>query len=147
LIELDFVNAPITASNFKQYVEDGFFDGTVFHRVIKGFMIQGGGFTSEAVQKVTRNPIKLESDNGLNNNRGAIAMARTNVPDSATSQFFINTEKNSFLDYTSNNPGYAVFGKVIEGMDVVEIIEATETDANDWPLENIIIKRVYMKER
>jgi cyclophilin family peptidyl-prolyl cis-trans isomerase len=147
LIELDFVNAPITASNFKQYVEDGFFDGTVFHRVIKGFMIQGGGFTSDAVRKVTHDPIILESNNGLKNNRGTIAMARTDVLNSATSQFFINTEANSFLDYSPNNPGYAVFGKVIEGMDVVDIIESAETDASDWPVEAIVIKRVYMKER
>ena len=149
-IELDFTNAPITAANFKKYVEDGFYDGTVIHRVIEGFMIQGGGFDKDTLPRAPRDPIILESNNGLKNERGSIAMARTSEPDSATSQFFINTVDNSFLNYAPDNPGYAVFGKVISGMDVVDAIERVETESRgfyeDWPKEDIFIIRTYMKE-
>ena len=141
--------APKTVENFLSYVNDGFFSGTVFHRVIDGFMVQGGGFTADGQQKSTRNPIVLESDNGLKNDRGMVAMARTNVPDSATSQFFINVADNDFLNYTAGNPGYAVFGKVINGMDVVDKIKSVETGVRngmqDWPLEDIIIEEVVVK--
>ncbi len=148
-VQLNETAAPITTANFLSYVNDGFYDGTIFHRVIKGFMIQGGGFTSNGTQKETKAPIKLESDNGLNNKVGTIAMARTNDPNSATSQFFINVADNTFLDYTSSNPGYAVFGKVIEGMDVVNEIETVETSPkgyfNDWPVEDVTIIKVYVE--
>lgn len=149
-IELDLSNAPITADNFIKYIEEGFYDGTVFHRVIVGFMIQGGGFDKDALPKATRDPIVLESNNGLKNERGTIAMARTSEPDSATSQFFINTVDNSFLNYAPSNPGYAVFGKVVSGMEVVDAIEGVETETRgfyqDWPKEDIIIIRAYMIE-
>jgi cyclophilin family peptidyl-prolyl cis-trans isomerase len=153
-IEIDFRNAPITSANFKEYVENGFYDGTVFHRVIEGFMIQGGGFTKEGDLKEPREPIKLESNNGLKNNNGSIAMARTSDPNSATSQFFINTANNDFLNYADGNPGYAVFGKVVSGMEVVKKIEAVETDTREmfalefenWPIEDVIIIRAYIKE-
>lgn len=142
--------APVTVKNFLGYVNAGFYDGTVFHRVIPGFMVQGGGFTQEGKQKETEPPIKLESDNGLKNKEGTVAMARTNDPNSATSQFFINLENNSFLDYTSENDGYAVFGKVVSGMDVVNEIAETETSRNgfheDWPVEDIVIEKAYVKE-
>jgi len=144
-LELDDKNAPITVNNFLSYVDDGFFDGTIFHRVIKDFMIQGGGFTPDGLQKKTKQAIKLESNNGLKNLRGTVAMARTNIPDSATSQFFINTVDNAFLDYSPGNPGYAVFGKVIEGMDVVDLISQVKTQSKpmpDWPSEEIIIKSI-----
>ena len=143
VIELYGDKAPVTVSNFLQYVEDGYYDGLVFHRVISGFMIQGGGFDEKGVEKATRAPIKLESNNGLKNNEGYIAMARTSVPNSATSQFFINTENNDFLNYGVGNDGYAVFGKVIEGMDVVKKIESSNTAVRfgmeDWPVENVVI--------
>ena len=149
-VELDFENAPITAENFLTYVESGHYEGTIFHRVIPNFMIQGGGFTSDGNQKDTMKPIKLESQNGLKNLRGTIAMARTNVPDSATSQFFINTKDNDFLDYAPGNPGYAVFGKVINGMDVVDAIEKVKTSSkgyyDDWPVEDVLIVKVYVKK-
>jgi cyclophilin family peptidyl-prolyl cis-trans isomerase len=149
-IKLDFSNAPITAANFKKYVEEGFYDGTIFHRVIEGFMIQGGGFDKDALPKTTRDPIVLESNNGLKNERGTIAMARTSEPDSATSQFFINTVDNSFLNYAPDNPGYAVFGKVVSGLEVVDAIEKVETETRgfyqDWPKEEVVIIRVYLKE-
>jgi cyclophilin family peptidyl-prolyl cis-trans isomerase len=149
-IEIDFKNAPITSENFKEYVENGFYDGTVIHRIIEGFMIQGGGFTTEGVIKETKNPIILESNNGLKNEKGTIAMARTSDPDSATSQFFINTANNDFLDYASGNPGYAVFGKVVSGMEVIDKIEEVETETReiyqDWPIEDIVIIRAYIKE-
>lgn len=147
---LDRENSPETVENFLSYADSKFFDGTIFHRVIKGFMIQGGGFTPDGIQKKTNEPIKLESNNGLSNNIGTVAMARTNDPDSATSQFFINTADNKFLDYTSpSNPGYAVFGKVINGMDIITEIENVETATKgfhqDWPVEDIIIQKVYKK--
>jgi peptidyl-prolyl cis-trans isomerase A (cyclophilin A) len=128
-IELFEDKAPISVKNFLSYVDEKYFNGTVFHRVIKGFMIQGGGFeASDPIkQKPTKAQIKNESDNGLKNERGTLAMARTNDPNSATSQFFINVVNNSFLDKAQGNPGYAVFAKVIEGMDVVDKIRAVKT--------------------
>ena len=150
-IELDRENAPVTVENFVGYVNSGFYDGTVFHRVIPNFMIQGGGFTAEGVQKETNAPIKLESDNGLKNLEGTIAMARTNDPDSATSQFFINVVDNPALDYASGNDGYAVFGKVTSGMEVVDDIASVKTTTKygyyaDWPVEEIVIEKAYLKE-
>ncbi|MCF7871676.1 peptidyl-prolyl cis-trans isomerase [Candidatus Woesearchaeota archaeon] len=150
-IELDRESAPDTVENFLSYVNEGFYDGLVFHRVIKGFMIQGGGFTQEGIQKETKQPIKLESDNGLKNLEGTIAMARTSVPDSATSQFFINTVDNDFLNYAigPGREGYAVFGKVVKGMDVVKSIEQVSTTTKqgmqDWPVEDVVINKAYVK--
>lgn len=128
-IELFADKAPITVKNFLSYVDDKFYDGTIFHRVIGSFMIQGGGFTNSnpIKEKKTKSPIINESTNGLKNDRGTIAMARTMEPNSATSQFFINVVDNNMLNRTQNNPGYAVFGKVIEGMDVVDKIRAVQT--------------------
>lgn len=128
-LELDAAKAPITVRNFVQYVRDGHYDGTVFHRVIPDFMIQGGGFTSAMAQKPTREPIAIESRNGLRNVRGTIAMARTMVPDSATAQFFINVKDNDFLDQANSRDGhgYAVFGRVVAGMDVVDRIRQVPT--------------------
>jgi peptidyl-prolyl cis-trans isomerase A (cyclophilin A) len=124
-VELDAAKAPVSVKNFTDYVTSGHYNGTVFHRVISNFMIQAGGYTEAGYEKPTRNPIKLESQNGLKNVRGTIAMARTNVPDSATSQFFINVKDNAGLDYPSRDGhGYAVFGKVTAGMDVVDKIKA-----------------------
>ncbi|MCG2719409.1 MAG: peptidyl-prolyl cis-trans isomerase [Nanoarchaeota archaeon] len=147
-VELDREHAPITVENFLSYVNEGFFEGTIFHRVISGFMIQGGGFLPDGSQKETKAPIKLESNNELKNVVGTIAMARTMVPDSATSQFFINTVDNDFLNYAPGNDGYAVFGKVIVGMDVVKAIEAVETSSNganqDWPVEDVVIEKAYL---
>lgn len=148
-IELYQEQAPITVANFLDYVDNNFYSGLIFHRIIPGFMIQGGGFDVNGTQKQTKSPIKLESNNGLSNLTGTIAMARTTVPDSATSQFFINTADNLDLDYSNNNPGYAVFGKVISGMDVVYEIEKVETTTKsvyqDWPVEDIVILKVYRK--
>ncbi len=149
-VELDRENAPVTVENFVRYVNEGFYDGTVFHRVINGFMIQGGGFTPGGEQKETREPIALESQNGLSNTRGTIAMARTYVPDSATSQFYINVVDNSgMLDYAPGNPGYAVFGRVVSGMEVVDAIKSVPTGERgqnaDWPAEDVAITRAYMK--
>ncbi len=143
-VELNETEAPISSANFLAYVEDSFFDGTIFHRVIPDFMIQCGGFTPDMDQKGTKKPIKNEADNGLKNERGTLAMARTNDPDSATSQFFINHKDNSFLDYAGQgNPGYAVFAKVTEGMDVVDAIAAVKTGSKgfheDVPLETVEI--------
>lgn len=129
-LELDRAKAPVTVDNFLTYVRDGFYDGTIFHRVIKKFMIQGGGLTEDYDQKPTRPPIKNEADNGLKNLRGTIAMARTSNPQSATAQFFINTVDNGFLDHSSPTPngwGYAVFGRVVEGLEVLDRIEAIPT--------------------
>jgi len=145
-LELDPNKAPITVANFLAYVDSDFYENTVFHRVIDGFMIQGGGFTVEGEKKETRNPITLESNNGLSNEVGAIAMARTNAPNSATAQFFINLKDNKFLDYQPGNPGYAVFGRVTSGMDVVNEIRQAETGVKngmrDWPIEDVIIQKV-----
>ena len=127
VVQLEPDKAPKTVANFVQYVKAGQYNGTVFHRVIDGFMIQGGGMTPDMQEKPTRAPIPLESKNGLSNLRGSIAMARTQVPDSATAQFFINLADNSRLDASASADGYAVFGKVVEGMDVVDKIRAVPT--------------------
>ncbi len=142
ILQLYPEKSPITVENFKTYVKESFYDGTVFHRVISGFMIQGGGYTSDGKEKPTHNPIKLESNNGLSNERGTIAMARTMTLDSATSQFFINVADNTFLDYGVRDEGYAVFGKVTKGMDVVDSIAKVQTDSNDLPREEIRIIKV-----
>lgn len=142
-LELDPNKAPVTVANFLAYVDNGFYDGTVFHRVIDNFMIQGGGFTPDGERKETRDPIVLESQNGLSNDIGTIAMARTNAPNSATAQFFINVKDNGFLNYAPGNPGYAVFGKVTSGMDVINEIRQVETGIKqgmqDWPNEDVVI--------
>jgi len=145
IIELNEQAAPVTVKNFLGYVEESFFDGTIFHRVIPGFMIQGGGFTTEMEQKETREAIINEAANGLKNDRGTIAMARQNDPDSATCQFFINHRDNGSLNYVENgNPGYTVFGKVTEGMDVVDAIASVNTTTrkgyNDVPVEPVVIQ-------
>jgi len=147
VIELNEEAAPITVKNFLQYVEEGFYDGTIFHRVIRTnpAMVQGGGFTVEMVKKETHAPIVNEAGNGLKNDRGTIAMARTADPDSATAQFYINHKDNDFLNYVENrNPGYAVFGKVIEGMETVDKIAAVRTTTRmgmrDVPVEPVVIK-------
>lgn len=149
-IELNREKSPVTVENFLRYVNEGFYEGTIFHRVIDGFMIQGGGFTPDGSQKQTREPITLESNNGLKNEIGTIAMARTSVPGSATSQFFINVADNAFLDYAPGNDGYAVFGKVVAGMDVVYQIKSARTSSmgpyENWPVEAIVIKRAYVKQ-
>lgn len=146
VVELYPEKAPISVNNFLRYVEDGFYDNTVFHRIIPGFMVQGGGFTVNGEQKQTKKPIKLESDNGLKNEKGTIAMARTMIPDSATSQFFVNTEDNDFLNYGVRDEGYAVFGRVIEGYEVIEEIESMQTISKygmgDWPKEDVIIQSI-----
>ena len=152
-LELDAGKAPESVENFVAYARSGHYDGTIFHRVIPGFMIQGGGFTTDMQQKGTNAPIKNEAANSLKNDKGTIAMARTNVPDSATSQFFINVKNNDFLNHTSPTPqgwGYAVFGKVTDGMDIVESIENVET-ANkgghqDVPVTAVIIEKVTVQE-
>jgi cyclophilin family peptidyl-prolyl cis-trans isomerase len=145
VIELYPDDSPITVDNFLTYVNEGAYDGTVFHRVIADFMIQGGGFTEDGRQKETHDPIKLESNNGLKNEKYTIAMARTNAPDSATDQFFINTNNNDFLNYGLGVEGYAVFGKVIEGQDIVDKIGAVKTTTKngmaDWPVKDIIIEK------
>ena len=146
VVELFDERAPITCENFRQYIADGFFDGTVFHRVIPNFMIQGGGFTAEMTQKDTREPIKNEADNGEKNARGTLAMARTQIVDSATAQFFINLRDNDFLDHGGRDFGYAVFGKVSGGMDVVDKIAAVATGNHaghaDVPVEPVVIESV-----
>jgi len=144
-IELDQEKAPITVANFLEYANAGFYDGTIFHRVIKGFMIQGGGLDKNLNEKETRAPIKNEADNGLANNIGTIAMARTNDPHSASSQFFINVANNNFLNHTEKSErgwGYTVFGKVIKGMDVVDKIARIPTDGGDVPTQTIMIESV-----
>lgn len=143
-IELYPNEAPITVENFLTYVRDGFYDGTIFHRVIPGFMIQGGGFTQDMSQKPTRAPIKNEADNGLGNETGTLAMARTMVKDSATSQFFINLTNNDFLNHGYRDFGYAVFGKVVEGMDVVNKIAQVPT-GNKGPHQNVPVKPVVIE--
>lgn len=144
VIELDAQAAPVTVKNFLGYVRAGFYDGTIFHRVIHGFMIQGGGFTADMIQKETHDPIANEASNGLSNARGTIAMARSNDPDSATCQFFINHVDNPRLDYVANaSAGYAVFGKVTEGMDVVDAVARVDTTTRagmpNVPVEPIVI--------
>ena len=152
-IELNAEKAPKTAENFNQYVESGFYDGTIFHRVISGFMVQGGGFDANMEQKKNNDPIKNEAANGLSNKRGTLAMARTNDPHSATAQFFINVVDNPFLDHTSETPsgwGYCAFAEVVEGMDVVDAIRAVKTTSKaghqDVPAEDVTINKAYIEK-
>lgn len=152
-VELDFDKAPITAANFLQYCRDEFYNETIFHRVINGFMIQGGGMNANMAEKPTRASITNEADNGLSNDVGTLAMARTMVPDSASSQFFINIADNHFLNHTAKTPqgwGYAVFGKVASGMDVVEKIKKVATGSagphQDVPLETVSINRTSISD-
>lgn len=152
-IELDFDKAPITAANFLQYCRDEFYNDTIFHRVIDGFMIQGGGMVEGLKEKTTRDPIKNEADNGLSNDIGTLAMARTMVPDSASSQFFINVADNHFLNHSAPTPqgwGYAVFGRVVDGMDTVNKIKEAPTGSEghhqDVPLDTIVIERTTISE-
>jgi peptidyl-prolyl cis-trans isomerase A (cyclophilin A) len=157
-IQLDSQHAPITVNNFVTYVKAGFYNDTLIHRVESGFVIQGGGFSVNGTEKTTNAPIKLESNNGLKNIAGTVAMARTNTADSATSQFFINLVDNPNLDYSSTNPGYAVFGKVISGIDVINQIAKVPTYTRNvtipgygpypfekWPVNDIVITRAYIK--
>ncbi|WP_020485082.1 peptidylprolyl isomerase [Methylomonas sp. MK1] len=153
VIQLEDEKAPVSAANFLAYVKQGFYSGTIFHRVIPGFMAQGGGFDSSFKQKETNAPIKNEADNGLKNKRGTLAMARTNDPHSATAQFFINYKDNSFLDHTSPSPsgwGYAVFGEVVEGMDVVDAMAKQATGNRgphqDVPKTDIVIDKAEVIE-
>ncbi len=153
VIELYPDKAPETVANFVQYARDGFYDGTIFHRVIPGFMIQGGGFEPDMSQKPARAPIKNEADNGLKNDAGTLAMARTPDPNSASSQFFINAKDNGFLNYSNPTPqgwGYCVFGKVTEGMDVVQKIEQVKTTNRaghqDVPEEPVVIEKVTVRD-
>jgi peptidyl-prolyl cis-trans isomerase B (cyclophilin B) len=148
-LELDADKAPESVANFLAYVERGHYDGTVFHRVIKGFMIQGGGFAPGMQQKPTEAPIQNEANNGLQNNHYTIAMARTSAPHSATAQFFINTTDNDFLNFRSESPqgwGYAVFGRVVSGQEVVDAIEGVKTGRSgmhaDVPVEDVLIDKV-----
>ncbi|WP_435011684.1 peptidylprolyl isomerase [Tundrisphaera lichenicola] len=144
-IELDAKNAPITVANFLKYVDEGYYDNLIFHRVIPGFMVQGGGFDAKMSEKGKQHaPIRNESSNGLPNTRGTLAMARTNDPDSATSQFFINLIDNDFLNSQGGRPGYAVFGKVTDGMNVVDAI-AKERTTTKGPHSDVPVKPVYMK--
>jgi len=146
LIELDTEKAPLTCASFEQYVRDGHYDGTLFHRVIDGFMIQGGGMTADFTPKPTREPIENEAKHGIKNSVGTIAMARTNAPHSATSQFFINVKDNGFLDYPGQDGwGYCAFGRVSEGMDVVNKIKGVRTGSRhghqDVPIEDVVIEK------
>jgi peptidyl-prolyl cis-trans isomerase A (cyclophilin A) len=145
-IEFFEKEAPLSVANFRKYIDGGFFNGTIFHRIVPGFVIQGGGFTEDMTQKKTEAPIKNEADNGLKNSRGALSMARTNDINSATSQFFVNLKDNDFLDHSRGNFGYAVFARVVEGMDVVDKIAAVETGRkrgfDDVPVESVIMKSV-----
>jgi peptidyl-prolyl cis-trans isomerase A (cyclophilin A) len=145
-IELFPKEAPVTVENFLQYVDDGFFDGTIFHRIVPGFVIQGGGLTADFGNKKTRAPISNEAKNGLKNTRGSLSMARTSDINSATSQFFVNLKDNDFLDHTRGNFGYAVFARVTKGMDVVDKIAAVETGRrrgfDDVPVEPVLMKSV-----
>lgn len=152
-IELNFDKAPKTAANFLQYCRDGFYAGTVFHRVINGFMIQGGGMDENMKEKGSRAPIENEADNGLGNTTGTLAMARTSDPHSASSQFFINVADNDFLNHKGKNPqgwGYAVFGQVVEGMDTVNKIKGVKTGNKgfhqDVPVDAVIIERVTLSD-
>ncbi|HUA89748.1 MAG TPA: peptidylprolyl isomerase [Steroidobacteraceae bacterium] len=142
-VELFEKEAPVTVENFLRYVDDGFFDGTIFHRIVPGFVIQGGGLTSDFSNKKTREPIANEAKNGLKNTRGSLSMARTSDISSATSQFFVNLTDNGFLDHSARDYGYAVFGRVTEGMDVIDKIAAVSTGRRkgytDAPLEDVVI--------
>jgi len=147
-LELYPDKAPLTVENFLRYADDGFYDGTVFHRVIYGFMIQGGGYTPDYQRKHTQDAIRNEADNGLKNERGTIAMARTSDPDSATSQFFINHANNSSLDFRSRDPqgwGYAVFGKVTQGLDVVDAIAMVDTKVTGPGMQNVPARPVIIE--
>jgi len=147
-VELDPEKAPISVKNFLSYVDEGFYSGTIFHRVIKNFMIQGGGMTADMQRKETKAPIRNEATNGLKNMRGTIAMARTGEVNSATAQFFINTVDNAFLNHKSVDPkefGYAVFGKVIDGLDTVDKIASVKTNPGDVPAEPVVIKSIKRK--
>ena len=153
IVELDPSKAPKTVNNFVAYVRDGFYDGTLFHRVMDGFMIQGGGFLPGMVQKPTRAPIENEAKNGLRNERGTVAMARTSDPHSATSQFFINVVDNDFLNYTTETPsgwGYCVFGKVVDGLTVVDRIRGVPTGSRaghkNVPLSDVLIEKMEVLE-
>lgn len=153
IIEVNNEKAPKSAANFLAYVKDGFYNGTVFHRIIPGFMAQGGGFDKDFKEKTSKAPINNEADNGLKNERGSLAMARTGDPHSASSQFFINYKDNDFLNYSSKTPqgwGYAVFAKVVEGMDVVDKMEKVATGSKNGhqnvPKENIVIENVEIVE-
>lgn len=153
VVELDFEHTPKTAQNFLEYAKNGFFDGTIFHRVINGFMIQGGGFDASMKQKATNATIENEADKGAANKRGTLAMARTNDPHSATAQFFINVVDNAFLNHTAKSSsgwGYCVFGKVIEGMDVVDKIKAVPTTTRaghqDVPVDAVVIEKVIVND-
>ena len=145
-IEMLEQEAPLTTANFLKYVDDGYFDGTIFHRIVPGFVIQGGGFTADMTQKHTQPPVKNEADNGVKNKRGSLSLARTNDINSATSQFFVNLKDNDFLDHSRGNFGYAVFARVTAGMDVIDKIAAVGTGRrggfDDVPLEAVIIKSV-----
>ncbi len=142
-VELFDNDAPLTVANFRQYVDDGFFDGTIFHRIVAGFVIQGGGLTADFSQKATRPPVRNEAANGLLNERGTLSMARTDSPHSATSQFFVNLKDNDFLDHRPGHHGYAVFGRVVEGLEVVDKIAAVPTGRRkgytDAPMEDVVI--------
>ena len=148
VVELDAAKSPKTVANFLEYVKAGHYDGTIFHRVIENFMIQGGGMTADMKERQTRAPIGLESRNGLTNQRGTIAMARTADPNSATAQFFINVKDNAFLDQPTSKDGngYAVFGKVIQGMDVVDKIKVVPTGPGDVPQQAIVIKKATVEK-
>ena len=145
-IEFHDKEAPLSVANFLRYIDEGFFDGTIFHRIVPGFVIQGGGFTEDLTQKRTHPTIKNEADNGLKNARGTLSMARTSDVNSATSQFFVNLKDNEFLDHKQGNFGYAVFARVTEGMDVVDKIAAVETGRkrgfDDVPVQPVIMKSV-----
>ena len=145
-VELFEKDAPLSVANFLSYIDSGFFDGTIFHRIVPGFVIQGGGFTEDMSQKKTQSPVKNEADNGLKNKRGTLSMARTSDINSATSQFFVNLKDNEFLDHSRGNFGYAVFAQVTEGMDVIDKIAAVETGRkrgfDDVPVEAVIMKSV-----
>ncbi|MEL4484375.1 peptidylprolyl isomerase [Shewanella algae] len=152
-LALDSEKAPLTAANFIKYAQEGFYDGTIFHRIIDGFMVQGGGFTEQMSQKPTNAPVRNEANNGLSNKTGTIAMARTSDPHSATAQFFINVNDNTFLDFKNESIqgwGYCVFGEVIEGMDVVNAIKGVSTGNHgmhqDVPLEAVIIEKVTIAD-
>ena len=153
VLELDEAHAPLTTASFAEYARDGFYDGTLFHRVIDGFMIQGGGMLPGMQRKPTRAPIQNEADNGLRNLRGTVAMARTSAPHSASSQFFINVADNAFLDFKARSDdgwGYCVFGRVVEGMDTVDRIKAVGTTTRaghrDVPAEDVLIERATVLE-
>ncbi|BCV67154.1 peptidylprolyl isomerase [Shewanella carassii] len=152
-LALDSEKAPLTVANFIKYAQEGFYDGTIFHRVIDGFMVQGGGFTEQMSQKPTNAPVRNEANNGLSNKTGTIAMARTSDPHSATAQFFINVNDNTFLDFKNESIqgwGYCVFGEVVEGMDVVNAIKGVSTGNRgmhqDVPLEAVIIEKVTIAD-